>query len=220
MTRAKEQVTCKMKWRNSCITVSRNCSAGGKGGVGMTTKAGGLTRGCAHESPQRSLREIGNAPIKTRWAEQPGKPNVRARWVAKEYKTHARPVLYTSTPPEALKAVLSEIASGKRGGKVAALVDVRMAYFHALARRRLFVELPPEDHQAGDEHMCGLLRYSLCGDAAQKWEEERDLQDDERERVPVRVARLHQGRTHCGNRATGTTSRLVENDRRRNFSSK
>ena len=32
---------------------------------------------------------------------------------------------------------------------------------------RIFVELPPEDCQPGDEHMCGLLRY-----AAQNWEEE------------------------------------------------
>ena len=105
---------------------------------------------------------------------QPGKPNVRARWV-KEYKTHARPELYASTPPlEALKIVLSEIATGKRGGKVVALVDVRRAYFYAPARRRVFVELPPEDYQPGDEHVCGLLQYSLYGtrDAAQSWEEE------------------------------------------------
>ena len=47
---------------------------------------------------------------------------MRARWVAKEYKTHARQELYASTPPlEALKIVLSEIATGKRGGKVVAL---------------------------------------------------------------------------------------------------
>ena len=108
------------------------------------------------------LRETGKAPIKTMWAEtdkgQPGKPNVRARWVAKEYKTHARPELYTSTPQlEALKIVLSEIATGEREGKVLALVDVRRAYFYAPARRKAFVELPPEDYQPGDEHMCGLL---------------------------------------------------------------
>ena len=37
---------------------------------------------------------------------------------------------------------------------------------------KVFVELSPEDYQAGDEHMCELLRYSLYGtrDAAQKWE--------------------------------------------------
>ena len=70
--------------------------------------------------------------------------------------------------------MLSEIAMGERGGKVVALVDVRRAYFHAPARRRVFVELPPEDYQSGGEHMCGLLQYSLHGtrDAAQNWEEE------------------------------------------------
>ena len=65
------------------------------------------------------LRETGRAPINTGWAEkdkgQPGKPNARARWVAKEYKTHARPELYASPPLEALKVVLSEIATGKHG---------------------------------------------------------------------------------------------------------
>ena len=68
----------------------------GKGGIGMATKAGGLTQSCA---PIR--RDTGKAPIKTGWAEtdkeQQGKPNERARWVAKECKTHARPE-YASTP--------------------------------------------------------------------------------------------------------------------------
>ena len=129
-------------------------------------------------SRETCLLETGRAPIKTGWTEtdkgQPGKPNVRARWV-KEHKTHARPELYASTPPlEALKIVLSEIATGKRGGRVVALVDVRRAHFYAPARRRVFVELPPEDYQPGDEHVCGLLQYSLYGtrDAAQSWEEE------------------------------------------------
>ena len=55
-----------------------------------------------------------------------------------------------------------------------ALVDVWRAYFYAPTRRRVFVELPPEHYQPSDEHMCGLLQYSLYGmrDAAQNWEEE------------------------------------------------
>ena len=74
---------------------------------------------------------------------------------------------------EALKVVLSEIATGEREGKVLALVDVRRACFYAPARRKVFVDLPPEEYQPGDEHMCGLLRYSLYGTrAAQNWEEE------------------------------------------------
>ena len=97
------------------------------------------------------LRERGQAPIKTGWAETnkgpPEKPNMRAEWIAKENKTHARPELHAPTPPlEALKVVWSEIATGMRGGKVVALVDVRRAYFFAPARRRVFVELPPEDY--------------------------------------------------------------------------
>ena len=135
-----------------------------------------------HESPkerERCLRETGKAPIKTGWAEtdkgQPGKPNVRARWVAKEYKIHARPELHASTPPvEALKVEMSEVATGECGGKVVALAGVRRAYFYPPSRRRVFVELPPEDSQVCDEHMCGLLQYSLYGkrDTAQNWEEE------------------------------------------------
>ena len=51
---------------------------------------------------------------------------------------------------------------------------MRRAYFYAPARRKVFVELPPEDYQPGDEHVCGLLRYSLYStrDSAQNWEEE------------------------------------------------
>ena len=75
-------------------------------------------------------RETEKAPMKTRWSEtgegQPGKPNVRARWAAKEYK------LYASMPPlEALKEPLSEVVTGNRTGKDVALVDERRAYFHA-----------------------------------------------------------------------------------------
>ena len=44
---------------------------------------------------------------------------------------------------------------------------------NAPARRRVFVELPPQDYHAGDEHMCWLLQCSLCGtrDATDNWEE-------------------------------------------------
>ena len=33
-------------------------------------------------------------------------------------------------------------------------IDVRRAYFHAKARRRVFVKLPEEDYEEG---MCGML---------------------------------------------------------------
>ena len=65
------------------------------------------------------LRETGKAPIKTGWADTDkgtAREAQRAReMVAKEYRTHARPELYTSTRSlEALKIVLSEIATGER----------------------------------------------------------------------------------------------------------
>ena len=70
--------------------------------------------------------------------------------------------------------MLSEIATGTRKGKVAALVELRRVYFDSPARRRVFVELPPEGYQPGDEHMCGMLRHSLYGthEVAQNCEEE------------------------------------------------
>ena len=87
---------------------------------------------------------------------------MRARCVAKEHKTHARPELDLSTPPvEALKLVLSEITTGKRGRKVLALIDVRRTYFHAPARRRVPVELPPEGYHGGEEHMCVLSHSAI-----------------------------------------------------------
>ena len=174
-----------------------------------------------------SLRETEKAPIKTGWAEsdkgQPGKPNVRARWVAKECETHARPELYASTPPlVALKVVLSEVATGKRGGKVVALVDVRSAHFYAPSRRRVFVELPPDDCQAGDEHMCGLLQYGLHGNrnAAQNWEEEfASTLSDLKLTRGIACRCVWQGYITGGHiMATvhGTTSRVVEHDRQWN----
>ena len=166
-----------------------------KAGSGMTAEAGGWTPSCA---PRQDVRRWSTFVVtrctrecrerraclrrrKTHQVRmggdkgQPGKPNVRARWVAKEYKTRARPELYASTPPlETLKVVLSETATGKREGYVVALVDVRRAHFYAPARRRAFVELPPEESQAGNEHVCGLLQHSSYGtrNAAQNWEEE------------------------------------------------
>ena len=110
---------------------------------------------------------------------QPGKPNVRARFVAKEYKTYARSELYAATPAlEALMVVPWEVATGKRGGKVVARVDVRRAYFHAPARRRVFVELPKITRQVANT--CAICcKYSLYGtrDAAQNLEEASTLSD-------------------------------------------
>ena len=50
-------------------------------------------------------------------------------------------------------------------------IDVVRAYFHAKARREVYVELSAEDYVGG---MCGLLKRAMYGtrDAAQNWEAE------------------------------------------------
>ena len=125
----------------------------------MTTKDGGLIRSCAPRPGEKkwsrsvATRCTQGSPekrayvIKTGWAEtdkgQPGTPNVRARWVAKEY---TRPELYASTPPlEALKILLSEIALGNRAGKVVALLMCgQRMFFYAPARRRCLSNCRPK----------------------------------------------------------------------------
>ena len=50
-------------------------------------------------------------------------------------------------------------------------IDVRRAYFYALAQRPVFIEIPIEDWEEGDDHRAGKLSLSLYGtrDAAQNW---------------------------------------------------
>ena len=51
------------------------------------------------------------------------------------------------------------------------IIDIRKAYFHAKARRDIYVALPQEDLAEG---MCGKLNKAMYGtrDAAQNWEHE------------------------------------------------
>ena len=233
----------KMKWRNSYTTASSHGSAYGKGGIWTTPQVNGLplicvprpdesrwstfviTR-CTRECPEREtcLRETVTAPVKTGWAEtdkgQPRKPNVRARRVVKEYKRHARPELDASTPPlEALKVVLSEVATGKRGGKVGALVDE--GRFSTLNREGEYLSncRQRSTRQMINPYMCGLLQCSLYGtrDAAQNWKEEfastlSDLKLTRGIACPCMckvASRVNMSWQPC----TGMTSRLVEKDR-------
>ena len=126
----------------------------------------------------------GKAPIKTKWIDlnkgDQTNPEYRSRLVAKEIAYHKRDDLFAATPPlEALKIVLSlavtegigfQTGHGKNGMKID-FVDIRRAYFHADARREVYVELPAEDEEEG---MCGQLSKSMYGtrDAAQNWEKE------------------------------------------------
>ena len=50
-------------------------------------------------------------------------------------------------------------------------VDVKRAYFYAPATRPIYVKIPDEDWEAGDEENVGVLELSLYGtrDAALNW---------------------------------------------------
>ena len=52
--------------------------------------------------------------------------------------------------------------------------DISRVFLHAKAKREVFVQIPPEDLEHGEEGICGRLNYSMYGtrDAAQNWFEE------------------------------------------------
>ena len=91
------------------------------------------------------------------------RPDYRSRLVAQEINNHKREDLFAATPPLEAKKMLMSLAvtegvgyqcgSKEKGHKID-FIDVRRAYFHAPARRLVYVKLPPEDEQQG---MCGKL---------------------------------------------------------------
>ena len=115
-------------------------------------------------------KETVKNPIKTGWADtKKGTsecPNMRSRWVAKEYNTEPRPDLFSATSSSRKQR------QATRRETVLLVIDVRRAYFYARARRRVYIELPEGDGGGPGSRQCGLLKKSLCGtrDVAQNWE--------------------------------------------------
>ena len=94
-----------------------------------------------YERVPRSMcwRETGKPPISTGWADTnkgtTEKPNVRSRWVAREFNTGPCPGLYAPTPPlEGVKLVVSAAASSVDPDVVILIVDVRRAFFYAKSK--------------------------------------------------------------------------------------
>jgi hypothetical protein len=131
---------------------------------------------------QKCWDATGKGPIGVRWVDinkgDKINPEYRSRLVAKEIKLYKTLDFFAATPPLEAKKMLFSLAvtSGigfKKGrqqeGMKVDFIDVRRAYFHADARRQVFVELPQEDAEEG---MCGELGRSMYGtrDAAQNWE--------------------------------------------------
>ena len=80
--------------------------------------------------------------------------------------------MFSPTPPlEVVKMLVAKCAKGQRKAnpKRVGLVDVSRAYFYAKCKRPLYIEIPMEDWEAGDEERVGRLNLSLYGtrDAAQ-----------------------------------------------------
>ena len=122
--------------------------------------------------------KTGRAPITVRWIDinkgDQTNPNYRSRLVAREINTHKRDDLFAGTLPlEALKCILSMATSGNKG-EVVMVNDVSRAFFHARARRAVYVQLATEDQEDGDDQRCGRLSFSMYGtrDAAQNWANE------------------------------------------------
>lgn len=124
----------------------------------------------------------GKRPIAVRWVDinkgDEINPDYRSRLVAKELRTNKREDLFAATPPLEAKKVLFSLAvtQGVGWGNVGdplklEFIDISRAFFHARARREIYVDLRPEDSEEG---MCALLLKSLYGtrDAPQNWEYE------------------------------------------------
>ena len=62
---------------------------------------------------------------------------------------------------------IGHVGGYKRKGYKLEFIDVKRAYFHAKARRRVYVRLPEEDNEEGN---CGKLIKAMYGtrDAAPK----------------------------------------------------
>ena len=127
-------------------------------------------------------RAAGKKIITTRWIDinkgDSKSPNYRARLVGRELKLKDRRLdLFAATPPlESLRLLCSLCASNQYRPDPYRIisVDVRRAYFYAEAKREVFIEIPLEDWEPGDEHNVAQLNLSLYGtrDAAQNWAEE------------------------------------------------
>ena len=107
----------------------------------------------------------GKSPIIVRWIDinkgDKEQPNYRSRVVAREINTHKREDLFAAIPPlEALKVILSMATSGNKGETIM-INDISRAFFHAPTKRKVYVQLPREDQQPGEEHLCGRLNFSM-----------------------------------------------------------
>ena len=85
-------------------------------------------------------------------------PNIRSRMVGRELKLDNRLYLFAATPPlEAFMIICFLCASHQRRGSTSGrnfrmmAIEVRRAYFYAKTIRPVYIEIPKEDWEPGDE---------------------------------------------------------------------
>ena len=129
-------------------------------------------------------RQKGMRVLSTRWLDvnkgDESSPEYRARLVGREIAREKREDLFAATPPlESLKLIMARCASRQmhreKGERFLIMSnDVKRAYFYAEAPRPLYIDIPEEDREPGDEGMVGCLQLSLYGtrDAAMNWARE------------------------------------------------
>ena len=107
---------------------------------------------------RESWEKTGKAPLDIRWIDinkgDEENQEYRSRLVAKKIKMDKREDLFAATPLlEAKKMIFSLAATekfeedGTENRNKIDFVDVRRAYFHAKARRDVYIELPEEDYE-------------------------------------------------------------------------
>jgi len=124
----------------------------------------------------------GKAPISTKWVDTDkthgaGAPMVRARWVARDFKSpheKDREDLFSASPPiELIRLMLSRQATRRSDGRErkTMYLYIKKAHLAPKCDQDVYVDLPSEADVQEDE--CGKLIHWLygCRPAAQAWEE-------------------------------------------------
>jgi hypothetical protein len=124
-----------------------------------------------------AVARSGRQPISVRCLDvSKGDDNVveiRSSLVARAMNNRKTDEFFAATPPLGAKRMLfSMMAAGPQKGsreRKLLFVDVKRAYFNAVATLDAFVHLPPE---MAEEGMCAKLKKCMCGtrDAATRWE--------------------------------------------------
>ena len=113
--------------------------------------------------------------VSTKWVDtDQGHGGYRSRLVGREIKRDKRQDLFSLTPFLEVLKLLAHCAKKQRTYKPKRIgvIDVSRAYFCAKCKRALYIQIPDEDWEPGDEGRVEL-QLSLYGtrDAAQNWAE-------------------------------------------------